>query len=126
VVESLKEVVFQVNEFGHWTSLNPAWKEITGFDVKEALGTLFLEYIHHDDRQRNSHIFLQLVERKLDYCRYETRFLTKDGKVRWVEVYAQLTLNNDGSVLGTSGSLTTSPSASRRRRRSKNWRRFRG
>ncbi len=106
VVESLKEVVFQVNEFGHWTSLNPAWKEITGFDVKEALGTLFLEYIHHDDRQRNSHIFLQLVERKLDYCRYETRFLTKDGKVRWVEVYAQLTLNNDGSVLGTSGSLT--------------------
>ena len=25
VVDSLKEVVFQVNEFGHWTSLNPAW-----------------------------------------------------------------------------------------------------
>ena len=106
VVESLKEVVFQINEFGHWTSLNPAWREITGFEARETIGTLFLEYIHHDDRQRNSHIFLQLVERKLDYCRYETRLLTKDGKVRWVEVYAQLTLNNDGSVLGTSGSLT--------------------
>ncbi len=106
VVESLKEVVFQINEFGHWTSLNPAWKEITGFEVKEAVGTLFLEFIHHDDRQRNSHIFLQLVERKLDYCRYETRLLTKDGKIRWVEIYAQLTLNNDGSILGTSGSLT--------------------
>ena len=26
--------------------------------------------------------------------------------MRWVEVYAQLTLNPDGSVLGTSGSLT--------------------
>lgn len=106
VVESLKEVVFQINEFGHWTSLNPAWTEITGFEVKEAVGTLFIEFIHHDDRQRNSHIFLQLVERKLDYCRYETRLLTKDGKFRWVEIYAQLTLNNDGSILGTSGSLT--------------------
>jgi two-component system cell cycle sensor histidine kinase/response regulator CckA len=106
VVESLKEVVFQINEFGHWTALNPAWKEITGFEAKDSLGSLFLEYIHHDDRQRNSHIFLQLVERKLDYCRYETRLLTNEGKVRWVEVYAQLTLNNDGSVLGTSGSLT--------------------
>jgi PAS domain S-box-containing protein len=106
VVASLKEVVFQVNEFGHWTSLNPAWKGITGFEVKEALGSLFLEYIHHDDRQRNSHIFLQLLERKLDYCRYETRLLTKDGKVRWVEIYAQLTLDNDGGVLGASGSLT--------------------
>jgi PAS domain S-box-containing protein len=106
MVESLKEVVFQANEFGHWTSLNPAWKEITGFEVKETLGTLFLEYIHHDDRQRNSFIFLQLIERKIDYCRYETRLLTKDGKVRWVEVYAQLTLDGEGAVLGTSGSLT--------------------
>ena len=106
VVESLKEVVFQVNEFGYWTSLNPAWKEITGFAADEVLGTLFLDYIHHDDRQRNSHIFLQLMERKLDYCRYETRLLTKDGKICWVEVYAQLTLNNDGSLLGASGSLT--------------------
>jgi two-component system, cell cycle sensor histidine kinase and response regulator CckA len=106
VVESLKEVVFQVNEFGDWTSLNPAWTEITGFEVKEVLGSLFIEFIHHDERQRNSHIFLQLMERKLDYCRYETRLLTKDGKTRWVEVYAQLTLNADGTTLGASGSLT--------------------
>ncbi|HZV36390.1 MAG TPA: response regulator [Verrucomicrobiae bacterium] len=106
VVESLKEVVFQVNEFGDWTSLNPAWTEITGFEVKEVLGSLFLEYIHHDERQRNSHIFLQLMERKIDYCRYETRLLTKDGKTRWVDVYAQLTVNADGSILGASGSLT--------------------
>jgi two-component system, cell cycle sensor histidine kinase and response regulator CckA len=106
VVETIREVVFQVDEFGHWTSLNPAWTEITGFDVKEVLGTLFLEFIHHDDRQRNQFIFLQLIERKLDYCRYETRLLTKDGKVRWVEVYAQLTLDGEGSLLGASGSLT--------------------
>jgi two-component system, cell cycle sensor histidine kinase and response regulator CckA len=106
VVESIKEVVFQVDEFGQWTSLNPAWTEITGFEVKEAIGTMFLEFIHHDDRQRNRFIFLQLIERKLDYCRYETRLLTKDGKVRWVEIYAQLTLDADGSILGTSGSLT--------------------
>jgi two-component system cell cycle sensor histidine kinase/response regulator CckA len=106
VLERLKEIVFRVDEFGHWTALNPAWTEITGFEVKESLGTLFLEFIHHDDRQRNSHIFLQLVERKLDFCRYETRLLTKDGKVRWVEMYAQLAVNKDGGVLGASGSIT--------------------
>ena len=106
VVESLKEVLFQVNEFGHWTALNSAWKEITGFEVNEVLGSLFLEFIHHDDRQRNSHIFLQLMERKLEYCRYETRLLTKEGKVCWVEVYAQLTVGADGETLGASGTLT--------------------
>ena len=106
VVESLREVVFQLNEFGHWTSLNPAWKEITGFEVKETLGTLFLEYIHADERQRKSLVFQPLIERKLDYCRQETQLLTKDGKVRWVEIYAQLTLNSGGGVLGASGSIT--------------------
>jgi two-component system cell cycle sensor histidine kinase/response regulator CckA len=106
VMENLNEVVFQVNEFGHWTSLNSAWTEFTGFELKETLGNLFLEFVHHDDRQRNSLVFVQLIERKLDYCRYETRFLTKDGKIRWMEVYAQLTFDSDGSVLGASGSLT--------------------
>ncbi len=106
VMENLKEVVFQVDEFGNWTSLNTAWTELTGFSAKESLGTLFLEYVHHDDRQRNSYIFVQLIERKLEYCRHEARFLTKDGKIRWMEVYAQLTLNSDGSILGASGSLT--------------------
>ena len=105
MLEGLKEIVYRVDEFGHWTALNPAWKEITGFSVEESLGTLFLEFIHHDDRQRDSHIFLQLVDRKLDFCRYETRLLTKDGTMRWVEVYSQLAVNNDGGILGASGSI---------------------
>ena len=106
VVESIKEVIFQLDEFGHWTFLNSAWTAVTGFEVEPTLGTLFLEYISQEDRQQNQEIFLKLIERKLDYCRYETRFLTKNGKVRWVEVYSQLALNGDGTVRGASGSLT--------------------
>jgi two-component system, cell cycle sensor histidine kinase and response regulator CckA len=105
VVETIREIVFQMNEFGYWTFLNPAWSSATGFTVKEALGTFFLDYIHHDDRPQNRHIFLELIERKMDYCRYETRFLTKDGKTRWMEVFVQPTQNTDGTVLGLSGSL---------------------
>jgi two-component system cell cycle sensor histidine kinase/response regulator CckA len=106
VVENIKEVIFQLDEFGHWTFLNPAWTAVTGFDVKPTLGSFFVEYLHEEDREHNRHIFLQLIQRALDYCRYETRFLTKNGKVRWVEIYAQLTHNPDGSTLGVSGSLT--------------------
>ncbi|MGH7971148.1 MAG: PAS domain-containing sensor histidine kinase, partial [Limisphaerales bacterium] len=106
VVENIKEVIFQMDEFGHWTFLNPAWTAVTGFEIKETLGTLFVEFLHEEDREHNSHIFLQLVQRALEYCRYETRFLTKNGKIRWVEIYAQLTLNPDNTILGVSGSLT--------------------
>ena len=105
MVENIKEVIFQMNEFGHWTFLNPAWTAVTGFEVQPTIGTFFLEYIHEEDREQNRHIFLQLLSHRLDYCRYETRLITKNGKVRSVEVYAQLTLNPDGTVLGISGSL---------------------
>ncbi|RPI96234.1 MAG: PAS domain S-box protein, partial [Chloroflexi bacterium] len=100
VVENIKEIIFQMDEFGHWSFLNPAWKSLTGFEVAPTLGTFFLEYLHEEEREHNRHIFLQLVQRKLRYCRYETRFLTHDGKVRWVEAYAQPALSSDGALLG--------------------------
>jgi PAS domain S-box-containing protein len=105
VVENIKEVIFQTDEFGNWTFLNPAWTAITGFEIKPTTGTFFIEYIAEEDRAQNRNIFLQLIERRLEYCRYETRLLTKNGKIRWVEFYSQLTLNADGTILGTSGSL---------------------
>jgi len=105
VVETIREVIFQTDAFGHWTFLNPAWSEVTGFTVSETLGSFFIDYLHHDDREENRHIFLQLLERRVDYCRYETRFLNKAGQVRWMEVYSQLRLGPDGTPLGVSGSL---------------------
>lgn len=103
VVENIKEVIFQVNEAGMWTFLNPAWTEITGFKVKETLGTAFADYIHPDDRERHTELFQQLIQRRQSYCRDETRYLAKDGTFRWVEVYAQPNLDTD--ALGTSGTI---------------------
>jgi two-component system, cell cycle sensor histidine kinase and response regulator CckA len=106
VVESIKEVIFQLDVFGNWVFVNPAWTAVTGFEVKPTLGTFFLEYVHQEDQAYSRHIFLKLVERALEYCRYETRLLTHGGKVRWVEVYAQVTLDKQGTVEGLSGTLT--------------------
>jgi PAS domain S-box-containing protein len=106
MVENIREVIFQLDEFGCWSFLNPAWTTVTEFEAKSCVGSFFIHYLHEEDREVNRHIFLQLVQRKLDYCRYETRFLTRDGRIRWVEVFAQPTLNSDGTVHGISGSLT--------------------
>ena len=39
VVENIKEVIFQTDREGRWTFLNPAWSEITGFKIRNSLGT---------------------------------------------------------------------------------------
>jgi PAS domain S-box-containing protein len=105
VVDNVKEVIFQTDADGRWFFLNPAWQEITGFSVEESLGRNFLNYIHPQDRQLNADRFQPLIERQKDYCRHEIRYLTKDGGFRWIEVFARLTLDDGGEVLGTSGTL---------------------
>lgn len=106
VVQNIKDIVFQVDEFGHWTFLNASWTSMTGFHVKQTLGTYFLEYIHEEDREKAQHVFLALMNRKLDYCRFEARFLTTSGKPCWVEVFLQPSLNREGNLVGATGNLT--------------------
>jgi PAS domain S-box-containing protein len=105
VVKNIKEIIYQLDEFGHWSFLNPAWTAVTGFPVKQTIGTFLLEYIHQEDREHNRRLLLDITQRTVENARYETRFLTLDGKTRWVEVYAQLTHDGDRANPGISGSL---------------------
>ncbi|MBD2450981.1 PAS domain S-box protein [Nostoc sp. FACHB-152] len=105
VVNNVKDVIFQTDAAGLWTFLNPAWTEITGFSIDESIGTNFLEYVHPSDRQYNLELFQPLIQRQKDFCRHEVRYLTKTGDFRWIEVFARLTLDDEGAILGTSGTL---------------------
>ncbi|MFZ0452587.1 MAG: PAS domain S-box protein [Ignavibacteriaceae bacterium] len=105
VVENIKEVIFQTDKNGLWTFLNPAWEEITGFSIKESIGINFLDYVHPEDRERNLQLFEPLINRKKDYCRHTIRYLTKEGGFKWIEVFARLTLDKNGDIAGTSGTL---------------------
>jgi two-component system cell cycle sensor histidine kinase/response regulator CckA len=106
VVENIKEVIFQTDREGRWTFLNPAWTEITGFKIKQSLGTDFSDYIHPEDRERHREIIQEVIERKKSYCRDETRYVALDGTFRWMEVYAQPILNVNEGVFGVSGTLS--------------------
>ncbi|MGZ3592851.1 MAG: PAS domain S-box protein [Syntrophales bacterium] len=106
VVENLNEVVFRTDAKGRWTFLNSAWAEVTGFAVEESLGKVFLEFVYPEDRQLNLELFRPLIERMKDYCRHEIRYMNKDGGFRWIEVWARLTLDENGNATGTAGTLT--------------------
>lgn len=106
LVANLKEVVFQTNEFGQWSFLNPAWTAITGFTVKDTLGKSVFDALHPDDRAGAQAVFVQLVNREITQIVHETRLLTSTGDVRWVELHLQLTLDSAGAVVGASGNLT--------------------
>jgi PAS domain S-box-containing protein len=105
VINNIKEIIFQTDTDGIWTFLNPAWEEITGFSVQESLGKIFLDYVHPDDRERNSLLFMPLISKEKDYLRHTIRYLTKDGGFKWIEAFARHILDERGNVIGTSGTL---------------------
>jgi PAS domain S-box-containing protein len=105
VVESIKEVIFQLDAFGNWAFLNPAWTAVTGFEVQRTLGSSILDYISPEDRGQIRQSVLNLIEKKTDFCRQEARLCTRDGRIRWVEFYAQATFDKRREVNGVSGTL---------------------
>jgi PAS domain S-box-containing protein len=106
VVDNIKQVIFQADARGAWTFLNSAWTDITGFGVRESLGTSFLRYVHPDDRQAHAEAFQPLVEQRGEYFGHVARYVTKAGGYRWLEVFAQLVLDEAGGVQGIFGTLT--------------------
>ena len=105
VVNTVKEVIFQLDTTGNWIFLNPAWTEITGFSLAESIGTNFWQYVHKHDSQRYQELFEPLINRQKESCRHEVLYLTKDGGHRWIEVYARLTLDTNEQIVGISGTL---------------------
>jgi hypothetical protein len=105
ILEGLREVVFHTNASGHWTYLNPAWFEITGFTVAESLGERAISYIHPEDRKNNIHLLEALATREQDHFRQPVRYVTQEGNYRWLEASVKRIENTKGRLAGFSGSL---------------------
>ncbi|MHA7634773.1 PAS domain S-box protein [Corallococcus sp. M7] len=105
VIDTLQEVVFQTDTARTWVFLNPAWTEVTGFPVEESLGRSALDFVHPDDRERTLEVCKTLLTRERDFVQHEVRYLTRDGGFRWVDVYARVTIDEDGTLLGMAGTL---------------------
>ncbi|MDQ3103946.1 MAG: EAL domain-containing protein [Actinomycetota bacterium] len=105
VLDDLAVVVFQTDPSGNWTYLNRAWTTITGFPVAETLGTNFLDYVHPDECEATVAMFMAVVEGGADACHHETRYRTRTGAYRWLELRANLLFDEAGALIGNSGTL---------------------
>ncbi len=106
LVDHLKEVLFQIDRRGLWAFLNPAWTQLTGFGVRESLGTPFLGCLHPADKPRYLNMLTYALDTGQDALQGEFRIPHRDGDVRWVELYQRITLDDSGRVVGVSGTLS--------------------
>lgn len=105
VVESVREVIFQVDADGRCAFLNRAWHELTGFAVEASIGRPFVDYVHPDDRHLHQEVFELLMRREEASCTQALRYLRVGGGFRWVELHARPVLGAGREVQGISGTL---------------------
>ncbi|MBO9539471.1 PAS domain S-box protein [bacterium] len=105
VIESLKEVIVQIDAEGRLRFLNSAWSDFTGLPVAEALGTPFTRHLHAKDRPRVRRRLQQLLTQKTETTHFEARFCLPDGSYRWGEVLAQRVQEKEGAPVGISATV---------------------
>ena len=75
------------------------------YRLKKVSETQFHDYVHRDDREPNDKQFYSLIQGKQEYYRKEVRYATKEGGYCWLEVLARGTVNDQGEIVGTLGTL---------------------
>ena len=83
LVETIKEVVYEVTNEGTIQYISPAVKAVLGYEAEELKGTYIYDLVHETERSLMKQRLSSLV--KKDSARYhEYKFLTKTGEICWL------------------------------------------
>ena len=105
VVENVRDVVFGTDADGRFMFLNPAWTDVTGYPVEDAMGQPFAAYTSNGNGDAGQHAFEAMLRGQRDVCRCEVQLKTRDEAPRWMEVFARPLYDDDGQIVSTSGTL---------------------
>jgi len=97
--------VFQTNQAGDCTYVNPKWCKLAGLTPEEAFGAGWTRALHPEDRELISRAWYgEKVQQA--YVTFEFRFQKPDGQVHWLYVQAVPFLNGDNQSAGYMGTVT--------------------
>jgi diguanylate cyclase (GGDEF)-like protein/PAS domain S-box-containing protein len=115
LLENLKEIIFETDHTGRLSFLNPAWQQVTGFEVSSSLGRNLLEFLQADDANALRIPLGELLEGHHSSLRHTARYqraCTGSEKCSneadcsgWFEIHANLIQDEFGVVIGLSGTL---------------------
>ncbi len=79
LVENVDDIIFTMDREGRATSISPAFKRVSGWEVEEWLGRSFLELIHPEDSETALRTFRQVMRGERPSL-YELRFRNSRGE----------------------------------------------
>lgn len=108
LINSLQQVVFQIDTTGKWEYLNSTWERLTGHSIDNTLGTYLIEYVHPKDKIKVEEYLQNLcsIKNQADHS-VNIRILSNNNKPKWVVLRATAAYKNNSFVIDSiSGTFT--------------------
>lgn len=105
LVETSRDLIWSVDPDGRWTFVNPAFKQIYGYEPHEAIGRPFLEFVAPEQRDLDWAAFNRLKAGE-SLFQYETEHRRKDGTPVFLSYNAAVMHDDRGNIIGTTGTAT--------------------
>ncbi|MDA3814472.1 MAG: PAS domain S-box protein, partial [Candidatus Cloacimonetes bacterium] len=119
LTENISIAVFTFNMEGRFTYVNPFITSITGFSKKELLTMNFFDIVHPEYRELVMTRGFNRIKGENVVQKYDFKIITKQGEIRWVEIFnSRTTIDGLVVVLGTATDITDRKSADQRIRES--------
>ncbi|MGB3199334.1 MAG: SpoIIE family protein phosphatase [Nodosilinea sp.] len=114
LVTTLQEVIFQLDEAGTLTFLNPAWQTFTGCTAADSLGNPLEKFLNPAEQKRYRQQFQRAWGDPSRCYRHRSRCVARSGDWLWVEMQLCASVDASGAVQGIAGRLTDISDRTRR------------
>ncbi len=102
LVETSQDVIWSTDIQGHFTFVNPAVKQVFGYEPEQMLDRSFTEFTPPEQLAKDLAVFERLVHGEV-LRQYETIRLDKDNQPIYLLLNAIALLDEQGQVVGTTG-----------------------
>lgn len=104
VAGNIKDVIFEMDLNGNWSYLNPAWRKLTGYKVKDCLGKPYYQFLKDD--QGND--FINLIDLKKPNFKtisksFKSQIIT--GEYKWLDFSLKVIMSEEGYIEGYIGAI---------------------
>jgi PAS domain S-box-containing protein len=105
LVTSAPVGIFQTNAQGDCLYVNQKWQEMTGLTTQQALGQGWIEALHPSDRDLIFAEWYEAAQTAKEFS-LESRFITPQGQITWVEGKAVPLYDETGEISGYLATVT--------------------
>ncbi|MFN8153225.1 MAG: PAS domain S-box protein [Bacteroidia bacterium] len=105
VINSVHDIIFQADKNLEFTFLNSAWKEITGFNIEDGLGSRLVDYIYAEDLSIFNRLLNSIQSFDINSGSTVLRLKPKTGQYRWVDFNLKPNYQPGGAINSFSGTI---------------------